>query len=224
MLMPYRFTPLVTGQFYHIFNRGIARQPTFLNRRDYQRMVDTLWYYHFRDTKIKFSRYLTLPETQKTSLINTITLSKNLVSIQAYCLMPNHFHLLLSQETNGGISKFLKKVVDSYTRFFNTKQNRNGAIFQGQFKAVLIESDEQLFHISRYIHLNPYTSYVVSKFENLINYPWSSLCEYLGLKSGISDPAYILSNFQSKEKYLEFINDQKNYQRTLDQIKHLTHE
>lgn len=222
--MPYRLTPLVTGQYYHIYNRGIARQPTFLNKNEYQRMIDTLWYYHFADSPVKFSRYLTLSYKQKTSLINTLALSKDIVSLHAHSLMPNHFHLLLSQETDGGISKFIKKVIDSYTRFFNTKYDRNGAIFQGQFKAVLIESDEQLLHLSRYIHLNPYTSHIVDKLEDIINYQWSSMGEYLKLREGISNPNYILKNFQTKEKYLEFVNDQKDYQRVLGDIKHLTYE
>ncbi|PIU03563.1 hypothetical protein COT44_02550 [Candidatus Shapirobacteria bacterium CG08_land_8_20_14_0_20_39_18] len=222
--MPYRFTPLVTGQFYHIFNRGIARQPVFLDKYDYQRMIDTLWFYHFAESSVKFSRYLTLPYKQKTSLINTLALSKDIVSINTHALMPNHFHLLLSQEKDGGISKFIKKVIDSYTRFFNTKYERNGAIFQGQFKAKLIESDEQLLHLSRYIHLNPYTSHIVNRLEDIINYPWSSMSEYMNIREGISNPKYILSNFGSKEKYLEFVNDQKNYQRILGDIKHLTFE
>ena len=84
--------------------------------------------------------------------------------------MPNHFHLLLKQTIDNGISHFLSKFTNSYTKYFNTKYNRVGPVFQGVFKSVHIESDEQLMHLSRYIHLNPVVSAVVEK-QNLLSYP-----------------------------------------------------
>ena len=99
-----------------------------------------------------------------------------IVDIGAYCLMPNHFHILLQQLQDNGISTFVRKLLNSYTRYFNTKNERIGPLFQGQFKAVRVESDEQLLHLTRYIHLNPLVGYVV---KDLRNFEWSSYLDYI---------------------------------------------
>ena len=92
------------------------------------------------------------------------------------------------------------------------------------FKAVLIENDEQLLHVSRYIHLNPYSSYLVKNIEELKKYPWSSLYEYLNTKSELCDISDILSNFKNSEMYWRFIKDHSDYQKKLESIKHLLFE
>lgn len=135
--------------------------------------------------------------------------------------MPNHFHLLLKQVAAGGISQFMRKVADGYTRYFNTKHLRIGPIFQGAFKAVHVSSDEQLLHVSRYIHLNPLVSAVV-KENNFLNYPWSSLINYIDTpSSSFINPEPILQSFKSPKKYLEFVMDQAEYGKRLEEIKHL---
>lgn len=91
--------------------------------------------------------------------------------------MPNHFHLLLQQIRDGGITEFISKLTNSYTRYFNIRNKRIGPLFQGEFKAVHVETDEQLIHLSRYIHLNPIVSYITKKLES---YQWFSYLEYLG--------------------------------------------
>lgn len=145
-----------------------------------------------------------------------------LVELICFCLMPNHLHLLLSQKKDNGISKFMANLQNSYTRYFNTKHERIGPLMQGQFKAVLIEDDEQLLHVSRYIHLNPYSSFIVKDLTDLEKYPWSSLPEYLGIVStSICNKQVILSYFKSVEDYKKFVFDQADYQRKLEKIKHL---
>ena len=140
--------------------------------------------------------------------------------------MPNHFHLLLKQIIDGGISKFMSNFTNRYTRYLNTKNDRNGPIFQGRFKAIRIETDEQLLHVCRYIHLNPYTSYVVKTFSNLEKYPYSSFPEYLGkTKREFCNKELILHHFNKDRKdYKKFVFNQANYQRELNKIKHLTLE
>src|SRR3989344_5153880 len=162
--MPSRIIPFVNGHFYHVYNRGSERRSTFENQRDYQRFLKTLKYYQIEGPKPRFSKF---PSLTITKLDN----SKRLVEIIAYCLMPNHFHLLLKQVRDNGITESLSKVSNSYTKYFNTKHSRVGHLFQGEFKAVIIESDEQLVHVSRYIHLNPISSALV---KNLEQYKWSS--------------------------------------------------
>ena len=150
---------------------------------------------------------------------------KLLVEIIAYCLMPNHLHLLLKQLEENGISIFMSNLTNSYTRFFNTKQKRKGPLFQGKFKGVRIETDEQLFHVSRYIHLNPYSSFVLKSLEELESYPYSSLPEYLGLKKEIHcKTEIILNNFKNIQSYEDFVFDRAGYQRELEKIKHLAIE
>ncbi|KKQ34050.1 MAG: hypothetical protein US51_C0054G0003 [Microgenomates group bacterium GW2011_GWA2_37_6] len=137
--------------------------------------------------------------------------------------MPNHFHILVQQITNGGISKFLKLITDSYTRYFNTKSERVGPLFQGAFKAVRIENDDQLIHVSRYIHLNPLVSYVVRE-KDFLEYPWSSLRNYISGDFQFVNPEIVLANFKSPQDYLRFVMDQKDYGKELEKIKHLTLE
>lgn len=223
-LMPSRLVPLVDGQIYHIFNRGVAQQPMFITKRDCERFLKTLWFYHFFRPPVRFSTFNNLSQELKSGIEKRLSLSKPNVSLCAFCLMPNHFHLLVRQEAGGNISSYLKNITDSYTKFFNTKYKRNGPIFQGQFKAVRAESDEQLIHLSRYIHLNPVTSYVVRDFDQLLSYPWSSLVQYLGKSSGFCETETVLGFFSSKEKYSEFLQNQIDYQRTLESIKHILFE
>ncbi len=150
--------------------------------------------------------------------------NNKLVDILAYCLMPNHFHFLLRQLTDKGISKYLGNLQNSYTRYSNTRNERDGSLFLDQFKAKLITTDEQLIHVSRYIHLNPYTSYVVGNFNNLLQYQWSSLSEYLESKPNICELETIMSYFKTPKAYQKFLEDQADYQRQLHIIQHLALE
>lgn len=147
-----------------------------------------------------------------------------MVEIITYCLMPNHLHLLIKQITNNGISKFMANLLNSYARFFNTKYKRIGPLFQSNFKAVRIETNEQLLHVHRYIHLNPLTSLIVKKQE-FEQYRWSSYRHYLGLtQSHFVDAKLILNQFKTLESYKKFLLDQADYQRKLHIIKHLALE
>ncbi len=219
--MPSRFIPLVNGEFYHVYNRGTARQPVFLNKRDYQRFILTLSYYRFLNLPVKLSRLLQFPESQRNDLLAELEgKGKKLVEIISFVLMPNHFHLLLKQTANGGISTFMRLAVNSWTRYFNIKHNRPGSLFQGAFKAIHIESDEQLIHLSRYIHLNPLVTYIV-KEKDFLSYPWSSLPDYIEGKSQLVELETVLSHFSSPHAYKKFILDQIDYAKELEKIKHL---
>ena len=212
-------------EIYHVFNRGVEKRPTFTNKKELSRAITTLNYYRFVKPPIKLSRFLTLPESQRVALMNMIeTTHKKLVEILSYCFMPNHFHFLLKQVTGNGISVFTANFTNSYTRYFNSKEERIGPLFQGLFKAVRVESDEQLIHVSRYIHLNP-VSFFLIKDEGLEKYEWSSYPEYIHSANGsFISTEQILSFFPKKDahtKYREFVLDQIQYVKTLEQIKHL---
>lgn len=222
--MPIRVTPLVNGQHYHVYNRGVASQPTFSNQKDYERFLLCLSYYRFKDLQLRLSKLLQVHKDEREKILSNLkTADDKTVDLIAFCLMPNHFHLLLKQISDGGISKFMKQITDGYTRYFNTKHQRVGPLFQGAFKAVRVETDEQLLHLSRYIHLNPLVSLVV-RDEYFINYPRSSLKSYLNGKSDEVNPTPILTHFKSPKDYLKFVMDQVSYGKELERIKHLTLE
>lgn len=224
--MPGREIPLVTNQFYHVLNRGVDSQPIFSSKRDYQRMWESIFYYQNQKPFLSYSHFLRLPTKQWAEFLERLRAeSKFLVEIVALSLLPNHFHLLLKQTKENGISLFMANISNSYTRYFNTKNERTGHLFQGKFKAVIIETNRQLLHVSRYIHLNPYSSYLVKNFSQLRTYPYSSLPEYLGISStNFFQKEIILGQFKSIPAYQKFVFDQADYQRSLEQIKHLALE
>jgi len=221
--MPGRKIPLITNEIYHVVNRGISLQPTFLTKKDYLRALETIFYYQNQKTSLKYSRFLNLAKQERIKLLKNLRKKRQfLAEIICLCLIANHFHLLLKQTVPDGISKFMSNFANSYTRYFNTKNSRFGPIFQGKFKAVRIESNDQLLHVSRYIHLNPYTSYVVKNLEQIKKYPYSSLPEYLDeSKTNFYEKDVILNKFRHNLSYWEFLANQANYQRDLEKIKHL---
>lgn len=209
------------GEYYHIFNRGVEKRPIFTEKRDYARAESTITYYRYSHPPVKFSKYLHTSKDQKPELHKSLLKSPKDVIVLAYCLMPNHFHFLLRQESDNGISRFVSKFSNSYTKYFNTKHTRVGPLFQGTFKAVLVESEEQLIHLSRYIHINPFASSLVKK-ESLTTYPWSSFHEYLNpTAQNLTDQTIILSLFRSTVNYLEFCQNHLAYAEELERIKHL---
>jgi len=209
--MPYRIVPLVTGEFYHLYNRGLEKQDIFQINRDRSHFIDSMFYYQIQDPKPKFSTY-------RRSRIFPVDPTKKIVDIVCFCLMPNHFHFLIKQLTDGGITEFMRRFIHSYTKYRNVKYNHQGPLFNGAFRAVLMESDEQLIHVSRYIHLNPLVSMMV---KDLKLYPWSSYHEYIGLSN---DPRIakdeILKFFKIPQDYEKFVLDQADYGATLEMIKH----
>lgn len=208
--MPARITPLVNGQIYHIYNRGVEKRRVFEDKRCYTRLLHAIKYYQLKGPKPKFSHSF------NNSLFKPDP-EKKIIDIICYCLMPNHFHLLIKQLSEGGISEFVSKLINSYTKFYNLKYKRVGPLFQGQFKAVLIESEEQLIHVSRYIHLNPIASFLV---KDLNLYEWSSYKEYINNTKGICNKEEIMGFFKDSASYQKFCLDQVSYAQNLERIKH----
>ena len=164
--MPYRTFPLITGEYYHVFNRSIGKIPIFVRTRDLNRMLEVCKFYTFHETSIRFSYFNRFYPNEKLEYINRLKKTSNKqVEILAFCFMPNHYHFLLKQLEDNGVSTFIRKIQDSYAKYFNTKYSRTGSLFQSNFKAVRIEEDEQLLHVSRYIHLNPLTDYVIKNID-----------------------------------------------------------
>lgn len=214
--MGLRKTILATGQIYHVFNRSVAAVPIFKGERECRLFLEAIKFYLQAKPPTRFSIYRTNKERFP------INLDSKLVTIISYALMPNHFHFLLRQEQESGIKKFIQRLTNSFAHYFVLKYRKSGHVFEGNFKAIRVERNEQLLHLSRYIHLNPVTAYIV---ENPINFPYSSYKVYLGEEpSDIIDPSIIVSQFSTRRAYEKFVLDQKDYQRRLDEIRHLTLE
>lgn len=212
-------------EIYHVFNRGVERRPTFTNKWELDRALLTLGFYRYAQLPTKLSKFLVLPPNKQNELLTNLEKNyEKLVEIICFCLMPNHFHFMLKQKLEDGISTFISNFTNSYTKYFNTKHERAGPLFQGTFKAVRIETDEQLVHVSRYIHLNPTSSFLI-KPEELENYHWSSYPEYLNFSGQhLTSKNIILDLFSSKEEYKKFVLDQMDYARQLEIVKHLVLE
>ncbi len=214
-----RKNPLVNGEIYHVFNRGIDKRTTFTSDCEYLRACLTIKFYQFVNPPARLSRYLLFSEDFRRTFDEKLT-GEKLTTIFAYCLMPNHFHFLIRQEVDGGISKFIGQFLNSYTKYFNTKHKRIGGLFLDQFKNTLMLSEGQLLHVSRYIHLNPYSSGVVKDLSKLISYKWSSFGEYLGSNGNvICDKKLIINSFNGKaELYKKFVLDRAEYQKELKEM------
>jgi len=179
-------------------------------------------YCQYRNYPVKFSVFKRLSRKRKKEIRSN--LNKKFIKIVAYSLLPNHFHLILRQETNNGISCFINRLLTSYTKFFNTKNNRSGPLFEGRFKAILVETDKQLLHLVRYILLNPYSSNIVRKPVDLLSYPWSSFSEHYKKHKSLSlcdGEQIFISQFRNREKLKKFVLDHADYQKNLGKIKHL---
>jgi len=140
---------LAPGEIYHIYNRGVEKRKIFLKEADYKRFLALL--YVCNGTK---SAHLA---TQGTSLekVGNVERGEPLVDIAAYCLMPNHFHLIVKEKDTGGISRFMQKLTTGYTMYFNTRTDRTGALLQGTYKAAHAKDDRYLKYLISYVHLNP---------------------------------------------------------------------
>lgn len=208
------------GYIYHIFNRGIERRSVFTNKRDFDRATNLIKFYKHKDIPIRFSQLLLQPQELRNEILKNLYASEKIVEILCYCLMPNHFHFMLKQITRGGIARFISNITNAYTKYFNTKYQRVGPLFQGTFKAVLVESDEQLIHLSRYIHLNPVSSSLIES-EKLKDYTYSSYFDYISSSGDIVNREPVLSMFKNVKEYEQFVLNQADYARKLEKIKHL---
>jgi REP element-mobilizing transposase RayT len=198
--MPRRTVPLVAGECYHLFNRGVNREKIFFERENYLFFLRRLRQHLFGETQTS--------EVLKTSEVST--------SIIAYCLMPNHFHLLV-QPHSDQLSRQMQKLSISYTKAVNKRYGRVGPLLQGQFQAVQVDRNDYLLHLTRYIHLNPVEA---GKVERSEDWEFSSYRDYIGLRQGtLPTPDAALSQFPDPGAYQEFVESYSSDERKM--IEHL---
>lgn len=209
---------MLEGRVYHIFTKSIAGFEIFKNELDYQRICSMLDYYRVEKPPVRFSIFSDIKD-KESFYKRHFTSQDKIVEIIAYCFMPTHIHLVLKQMEKDGISIFMGRVLNSYTRYFNSKHKRKGPLWQSRFKNVYVGVDEQLLHLTRYIHLNPVTANLA---EDPQDWSFSSYKEYLGEKQADRNICSYSRLLRIVPKdYRKFVNSRKDYQRELAGLKEL---
>ena len=230
-----RETIFANHRFYHIYNRGVEKRKIFLDKEDYFRFIHDLFEFNDVNPAPPFVNRLKRGGDIKTiggPTSNSFSGSKKgpipapraprklLIKIHTFCLMPNHFHLILEQLVENGIKIFIHKLSTGYAYYFNLKYDRVGPLFQGRYKAIQIEDENYLLHLSRYQHINP-VELIEPKWKEdgikdwekvdkfLENYRWSSYLDYIGKKNfpSVTNRELINFYFKTPEEYKKFISD-----------------
>ena len=170
-----RKVKFLAGHYYHIFNRGSNRELIFREPENYKFLLSRVKDYASRCN----------------------------ITIIAYCFMPNHYHFLLRQDGKELISAFIQRTFNSYTKAFNKAYQRTGTLFEGPFKSVLIERDNHLTHLCRYIHRNPLEAGLVT---DLVDWPYSNYLEWVGKRTGVLfDEQFVQTHFANSNEYEKFV-------------------
>jgi putative transposase len=178
----------VKDGYYHVYNRGVERRTIFEDNQDYGVFLNRL------------KEALTPLKEEEEQLSRRQNYARQ-IRLVAYCLMPNHFHLLIQQTDQKAMESFMRTLATSYSMYFNKKYERVGRLFQGSYKAVQVDSDEYLMHLSRYIHLNPRAIN-----QNYQSYDYSSYRFYFQPQSWLK-PGIVLGLFGGLKEYEEFVAD-----------------
>ena len=202
---------------YHVLSRGVDKRKIFLNEQNYFRFIHNLFEFNNSEWvstsgQRKFNQCADIAsrhigqESRKPR--------KLLVDIHAFCLMPNHYHLLLSPRVKDGIPRFMKKINMGYAKYFNIKNDRKGALFESRYKSILIENENHFMYLPHYIHLNPLDLHmpewrehklrnVAGAMNFLENYRWSSFPDYIGQKNfpSVTNRTFLLGVFGGVNKY-----------------------
>lgn len=217
----FRKDELKSGEIYHIYSKSIAKFVIFNNETEYSRMLQLFQLYRYADFGYRYSQFLDLANFRQDEIISNLEKDGDLmVQIISYCLMPTHIHIILKQNSDGGISHFMALALNSYSRYFNTVHKRSGPLWSSRFKSTLVSDDNQLLHLTRYLHLNPTSAALVKKPED---WRYSSYREYIDIGrtgSNLCDYEDLLTIKPSQ--YKKLVDNNKNYQRQLSKIKYLT--
>ena len=192
--------------YYHIYNRGVEKRIIFLDDEDRWRFITLLILYQGTTYVPQVSRvisnvkHLVFDKAPFDQLLKSQT-----IEVVSFCLMPNHFHLILQEKSGGGISNFMQRLGNGYTKYFNAKYHRAGHLFGGVFQAIHIDTDEYLQYLSAYIHLNPRELFRWRGKED--EYPWSSFQDYTGKNrwQNFLNPSVVLDGFQDQKEYKKFV-------------------
>ena len=197
---------IAPGEYYHIFNRGMDKQTIFFDTRDWSRFLFLIIYFQSPITFQNINRLA--KDFVQHRVLNKVEVEKIIksryIELVSFCIMPNHFHLIVKEEVEGGIAKYMQRILNGYTKYINTKYQKSGHLFQGPYKAVHIEENKQLLYLSTYIHRNPRELRDWKNKEE--NYQWSSYQDYVSQNrwGKLLTPDIVTEQFKNKEEYKEF--------------------
>jgi len=212
-----------TNEIYHIYNRGVEKRNVFVSDGDRLRFIHDL--FEFNDVAPAENTYYRSPQSYEVGLRKIVLRRsgrrnprKLLVEILAFCLMPNHFHLMVRQKIDNGITEFMRKLGTGYTNYFNQKNERSGALFQGKYKIAHVATEAHFIHLPYYIHLNPldlaapgWREKKLRNFKKLLgfleSYRWSSHLDYAGKKN--------FPSVTQRESLMEFFGSPIGYKKTI---------
>ena len=221
--MPGRDITFVNNGIYHIFNKTTDKSKIFTVDLHASLFQELLKYYRSTKSNIRYSHFKELESEMFEYHKKQILIKKyHLVEIYCFCIMPTHFHLLLKQKVKNGVSYFMSKVINSFTRYYNIKYEHYGQLFLSPFRAVAVRTFEQFIHVSRYIHLNPYSSGIVTDISKLLDYPYSSFSIYQNNKKDkFIEKSFLLKMFNNNfSQYKEFVINNAEYQKSLERLKY----
>lgn len=209
--MPTRKGVIAPGEYYHILARGVNKQQLFFDNRDYIRFLFYVIFFQsprpvFNISK-RVTNFLEDGDFGVSQKVIGEMLQERQVELIAFTLMDNHIHLILGEIEEGGISKMMQKALDGYSRYTHLKYKKSGHVFEGPFKAVHIEDNEQLLYLSTYIHKNP--KEIRDKGLRWEKYPWSSYQDYIGENrwGELLSRDIILEQFKDPGEYRQFTKE-----------------
>jgi len=211
----------IESELYHIYNRGVDKREIFAEEVDYLRFVHNLFEFNDNNSVSNLGYYINKSNSEFFPRKKPREL---LVEILIFTLMPNHFHLILRPKTEKGIEKFMQKLGTGYSMYFNQKYKRSGALFQGRFKAKIINKDSYYSHLPFYIHANPLKIYGIyrgsTSIDLLKDYQWSSFKDYIGIKNfpSVTSRELFLNHFGGEEEYQKAFLDWLNNFKSMESI------
>lgn len=215
------------NSYYHIYNRGVEKRNIFNDAQDYKVFLSYIKDYLTPINKEQLRKELARGSyKERDKIIKRMAMNNYTkeIDLLAYCLLPNHFHLLVKQHIERGINNFIRSLATRYVMYFNKRNKRVGGLFQSRYKAVFVNTDEQLLYLTHYIHINP-SSLSPYKGPSLLEYPYSSLGSYLGKWStDWLKPKEVLAYFSStnsQNSYENFIFGQGMEDRSDELITNL---
>lgn len=203
--------------YYHVYNRGVDKREVFCDENDYIRFLICMREFNRKDPIGSLHLQKELQERRRTSCEDVRRLEAPLVEIISYCLNFNHFHFLLKQLKDGGISEYIKRLIGGYTKYFNYKNTRTGSLFGGKFKSVPIITDAQMIYLAAYINGNV----EIHKIAKARDYQWSSCPDFLGVRNGsLCNPNVILDQFSDISEYGQYLDEVINGSKAIkDEMK-----
>lgn len=217
-----RLIKIAPGEYYHICNRAVNKQTIFHDTKDYFRFLFLILYFQSPVVFQQLGRMVKDFVLSSALDIKEEVIKKRTVELVAFCIMPNHFHLIVKELEESAIAVYMQRVLTAYSKYYNTKYEKSGHVFQGPYRAIHISDDSQLKYLSAYIHRNPRE--LAGWLNKEDKYQWSSYQDYIGENrwGDLLLLDIVLGQFKDKKRYHEFVKT--STAKLLEgELEHLTH-